>query len=115
MGAQTLLSLRDDTLLSAQVVLQHSTAEVATRVVAYFRSAGFDVGPIVAGNFAIIGPRELFEDYFGITPPAASGAADASAGSHELPASLPLDRLPGTIRPLVRLIAFTRHYGPANR
>jgi hypothetical protein len=109
------LSLKDDTLLSAQVVVQHSTAEVASRVVAHFRSAGFDVGPIVAGNFAITGPRALFDDYFGITPQAASGAADPSAGSHELPASLPLDRLPGTIRPLVRLIAFTRDYGPAHR
>ena len=108
------MSQDDDAPLSAQVVLQQRTAGIASRVVAYFSSAGFEVGPVVAGNFAIIGPRKLFEKYFEIKPPTGSGGADASADSHELPASLPLARLPDTIRPLVRLIAFTRDYGPAN-
>ena len=106
------MSPADDALLSAQVVLQQRTAGVASAVLAYFSSAGFEVGPVVAGNFAIIGPRTLFENYFGISPLTETGRADASAGSNELPASLPLARLPDAIRPLVRLIAFTRHYGP---
>ena len=108
------MSQDDDAPLSAQVVLQQRTAGIASRVVAYFSSAGFEVGPVVGGNFAITAPRKLFEDYFGISPLTDSGGADPSTGSHELPASLPLARLPDTIRPLVRLIAFTRHYGPAN-
>ena len=39
-------------------------AKVADAAQAYFRDAGFDVGPLVAQSFAVSGPQSLFESVF---------------------------------------------------
>jgi hypothetical protein len=87
--------------LSAQVVLRRETPEATSAVVEEFRRAGFEIGALVANNFSITGPPELFATYFGISV-------------RERPSALPVESLPDVIKPLVRAIGFPRGYSPTD-
>ena len=102
------MTTHNEPRLSAQVVLQPGAEVVAEE----FRKAGFQTGAIIANNFAITGPLDLFERYFNI--PLRPAAATAQPG-RSLPSSLPLDRLPDTIRPFVRAIGFPQGYSPTTQ
>jgi hypothetical protein len=97
---------------TAQVILRSSDRNDASRVVDEFRGAGFDTGDLVANNFSISGPREVFERYFKL-----ADASDGSRGTAAAPQPLTLrvDLLPEHVRPLVRDIV-TSHidFGPTN-
>jgi hypothetical protein len=97
---------------TAQVVLRSSDPTEASRVVDEFRRAGFDVGELVANNFAISGARNLFERYFRIGAGRSRGAA---AAPQLQGGSLQVERLPEHIRPLVRAIVTSRiDFGPTD-
>jgi hypothetical protein len=115
-----------DPQLSALVVLRPAGGEVASEDItaenvdrllpdptvadaaqAYFRDAGFDVGPLVAQSFAVSGPRSLFESVFA-TPLVVEQEGVATTARTETDLfELPLDRLPGELAPGVRAVAFT--------
>jgi hypothetical protein len=98
---------------SAQVVLETKDPAQIERVRDEFRRAGFDVGPLVANNFSISGPRERFDGYF--EAPLADDASLEAASAKTKPQPYSADRLPATLRPLVREVVTSRlDFGPGN-
>lgn len=89
----------------------------AERVMSFFRTAGFDVGPLIGNNFSITARAEQFEDVFRAELRRrgyGSVAAQREGGGADL--ELPLDSLPTTIRGLVAAATFPRppDFGPSN-
>lgn len=79
----------------------------------FFTAAGFEVGPRVAGSFAITGPRSLFERTFGETLEDDShGSLRTGAGSRELA----LTRVPDRVAQQLEAVAFSRppDFGPTS-
>lgn len=60
----------ENEIVSAQVVLKHTSLAAVKMVTKAFTEAGFQVGPTVANNFSITAPARKFESYFGATPAA---------------------------------------------
>jgi hypothetical protein len=89
--------------ITAETVAEYQPdAETARAVMGFFRSAGFDVGPLVGLGFAISGSTALFERTFGRSEP------------NEGESNLPLSRVPEPLRDHVQAVAFTRppDFGP---
>jgi hypothetical protein len=91
--------MRTHDRLSAQVILRTSDITHAERVRDEFRRHDFEVGPFVANNFAISGPRDAFVRYFG-----------EDAVNTPGPTPLPLHHLPEDLMPLVQVLGFTSGY-----
>jgi hypothetical protein len=105
----------DTDLMSAQVILSPGAAK-AHPVAEAFRSAGFDVGPMVADNFSISGPESLFTKYFDVGLSHTRGGAAVRGRSGVASQHLPLDKLPVDIKPHVGAVVFTPppDFGPGN-
>lgn len=82
-------------------------AETVDRVLAWFRSHGFETGPFVGVSFAISGGDEIFERLLGTAHP-----VDEHGG--EL--AYPLNRLDEEIRPLVAAVVLPAppDFGPGS-
>jgi hypothetical protein len=93
----------DETALSAQVVIDPSSASRPEAILDAFARAGFDVGPLWAGNFSITGSRDLFEAFFGQPLPGDVAGME-----------LPLGALPDAMKGKVRSVIFARpiDFGP---
>lgn len=120
--------------LSALVVLRPAGGELATEdvtaenaarlqpdpgaaeaVSAFFRQAGFEVGPLVGFSFAVSAPQALFESVFA-TPLLVEGeGASMTARTPAEQLELPLGSLPRQVTGAVRAVAFTAppDFGPA--
>lgn len=94
---------KQEALLSAQVLIDPSGASRPEAVLDAFARAGFDTGPLWAGNFSITGSRDRFEAFFGRNLP------DDVAGME-----LPPSSLPDAIKAKVRSVIFSRpiDFGP---
>jgi hypothetical protein len=85
--------------LSAQVILRTADLASAERVREEFRRQQFEVGPLVANNFAISGSQANFARYFG-----------EQAVNKPRQQMLPLDSLPSDVRATVQAIGFATGY-----
>jgi hypothetical protein len=96
--------------------------KVAERVVTAFRALGFRCGEIVGDSFSIEAAPGVFQETFGISPQldpdgrvrerTPKGARGAARPLSDLPA----DKLPETLRPLVKAVVFSEPpaFGPGN-
>jgi hypothetical protein len=115
-----------DPQLSALVVLRPAGGEVASEDItaenvdrlrpdpavadaaqAYFRDAGFDVGPLVAQSFAVSAPQSLFESVFAAPLVVEQEGMATTARTEADLLELPLERLPHEVATAVRAVAFT--------
>lgn len=95
-------------------------AKLAERVVTAFRALGFACGEVVGDSFSIEAAPSVFQHVFGVSPQldtdgrvheaARKGARAAAKPLSELPA----DKLPETLRPLVKGVFFSEPpvFGP---
>src|SRR5215213_461397 len=99
----------NESLTSAQVVLNQPSTSVYENVRHFFEAAGFTVGPLVANNFAISAPVTTFESYF-------HTSLDVSSKRGLQDTGVDLDVLPPKIRINVDAILFSRppDFGPFN-
>lgn len=75
-------------------------AEAVARALA---DAGFSVGPVVGIGMSVSGPRDRFEEYFGVAvADAEDGGWVVEGGGRELP----LDALPDDVRERVHAVTF---------
>lgn len=95
-------------------------AALAERVVTAFRALGFTCGEVVGDSFSIEAAPSVFRQVFGVSPqPGLDGRM------HERPrrglraaarplSGLPTDKLPETLRPLVKGVVFSEPpaFGP---
>lgn len=91
------------------------SAEAVDRVPRYFRSLGFEVGPVVGNSFSITGPLFAFEESFGVALRATERGGlkvVGKPGSSEI--ELPLNALPSGLGDLVTAVTFTEppDFGP---
>jgi len=93
-------------ITSATVAGHAPSQDAAAGLTRFFRSSGFDVGPLVAISFTISGPSASFRDLFG--PELPSGRR----GSLELD----LARLPDDLRRHVLAVSFAAppDFGPGS-
>lgn len=106
--------------VTAQNVHQvRSDTSVSGRIVKAFTALGFTPGPLVGNSFSIEASPEVFQDVFGILPHldpdgrVRDGAPDAARTGAALN-SLPLEKLPPTLRALVSAVIFSEPpaFGP---
>jgi hypothetical protein len=95
-------------------------ANLAERVVTAFRALGFACGEVVGDSFSIEAAPSVFEQVFGVSPQvdpdgrvrerAKKGGRSAAKPLSDLPA----DKLPETLRPLVKAVIFSEPpaFGP---
>lgn len=99
----------NESLTSAQVVLNQPSRSIYEAAQDFFEQAGFTVGPLIANNFSISAPVTTFDSYFHTSPDVASkrGLQDTD---------LNLDVLPPDIRLNVDAILLSRppDFGPFN-
>ncbi len=98
--------MASEPITSATVARHAPSPEAVTGLMAYFRLAGFDVGPFAGISFSISGPVSRFRSVFG--PALASGDRDRvelNAGS-----------LPPALRPHVEAVSFSAplDFGPGS-
>ncbi len=93
-------------LRSAQVVLKPEAMRSIDTVVDMVRRSGFDIGPVVANNFAITAPNDTFESFFRVGLSTALGATRVE-GAHGDPTVLPSDTLPPSLQEFVDSVVFT--------
>ena len=112
------------TVTSQNVRSAMPDAKVAARVVTAFRALGFTCGEVVGGSFSIEAAPGVFQQTFGISPqldpdgrvrerakkPVKKGVRAAGRSLSDLPA----DKLPETLRPLVKRVIFSEPpaFGP---
>lgn len=87
-------------MLSAQVVLFHSSLPRAQWVMEKLAEAGFTCGPFVGVGFSIEAPIERFEQYFGIS---AQERGPRPFSSNQIP----LGHLAPELRADVQMVIFT--------
>jgi len=79
-----------------------------------FGAAGFEVGHVAGGTFAITASATLFERYFGVElrPDGRGGVVIGQGGTYEMPP----DRIPPSLRDAVAFVTFTPppEFGPGN-
>ncbi len=95
-------------------------AALAARVVTAFRALGFTCGEVVGDSFSIEAAPSVFQQVFGVSPQlgpdgrmrerAKKGVRAAAKPLSDLPA----DKLPETLRPLVKGVIFSEPpaFGP---
>ncbi|WP_454616383.1 hypothetical protein [Bradyrhizobium cenepequi] len=95
-------------------------ATLAARVVTAFRALGFTCGEVVGDSFSIEAAPSVFQQVFGVSPQlgpdgrmrerAKKGVRAAAKPLSDLPA----DKLPETLRPLVKGVIFSEPpaFGP---
>lgn len=94
--------------------------KLAERVMTAFRALGFACGEVVGDSFSIEAAPSVFEQVFGVSPQvdpdgrvrerAKKGVSTAAKPLSDLPA----DKLPETLRPLVKAVIFSEPpaFGP---
>ncbi len=94
--------------IAAQVVLaQGADAVAARRAQRAFGALGFAIGALVGGNFSIEAEASVFLAVFGVRVSARSDGSVSVGDCEGTGGSLPLERLPSTLRPLVAHVLFT--------
>ncbi len=108
------------TVTSRNVQSAMPDAKLAERVVTAFRALGFTCGEVVGDSFSIEAAPSVFQQVFGVSPQldpdgrvrerAKKGVRAAAKPLSDLPA----DRLPETLRPLVKGVIFSEPpaFGP---
>lgn len=108
------------TVTSRNVRSSMPDAKLAERVVTAFRALGFTCGEVVGDSFSIEAAPGVFQQVFGVSPQldpdghvrerAKKGVRAAAKPLSDLPA----DRLPETLRPLVKGVIFSEPpaFGP---
>ena len=101
------LALADEEITAEHAELLQPDPAAARAAQDFFRSAGFELGPLVALGFAVSGPRSLFEGIFGATLVVEGEGTTTTARTDAGSLEVPLDRLPATVGAVVRAVAFT--------
>ena len=106
--------------IAAQVVIAELGS--AARVVTAFRALGFTCGEVVGNSFSIEAAPSVFQQVFGVSPEQDSAGRmrertkkGKSAAARPL-SELPADKLPETLRPLVKGVIFSEPpaFGPGH-
>lgn len=101
-------------LCAAQVLLAGAADQVAAAVSA-FEALGFRTGPVVGGSFSIEAPTDKFEVAFGVQLQhrADGGMRILNTAGSPLQ-TLPLQRLPALLQPLLQYVVFSEPpaFGP---
>lgn len=94
-------------------------ANLSQRIVDAFFALGFTPGVLVGNSFSIEATPEVFHDVFGVFPHLDSDGrvrdrSPNAAGSRAALSNLPLERLPPTVRALVKAVIFSEPpaFGP---
>jgi hypothetical protein len=98
---------RNTSLIAAQVALNSFGIQQAPWVMEQFKSAGFQVGPLIGVSFSIAGPVERFEEFFQVR-------AERSGPQPFASDELSLSSLNPTLRQQITNVLFTRppDFGP---
>jgi hypothetical protein len=103
----------DAELVAENAAALRAPADSASAAAAYFRNAGFEVGPAVGLGFSITGKASLFEKVFGVKLAGDGRGGMYIAGTKE-DRGLPTGRLPEQVRKYVAAIEFPEppDFGP---
>ena len=111
-------AVADDQVTAANIHALLPNADAAARIARAFAALGFAPGPLVGNSFSIEAGAQVFRQVFGVLlRVGADGrvydAAPRDASTAAL-TSLPVDRLPATLRAQVQAVVFSEPpaFGP---
>jgi len=102
------------TVTSRNVRSSMPDANLRERLVTAFRGLGFTCGEVVGNSFSIEAAPGVFREIFGVSPQLASDGRVHERAAGKPLSDLPVDKLPKTLRPLVKAVIFSEPpaFGP---